>query len=326
MKLRSFVFFALKLSLSAVLIWFIFKRIDVTGVTTRLREVHRGLLLAALPLALLLLALSASRWRLFAGGLMSRGAAFRYTWIGLFYGALLPGGVSGDVAKGAALALKDRSTRVSDLPGSILMDRLVGFATLILLFTASVLWCIQSATFTGALLTGARWGAFGGLAGCAGFAFLLLPVFQRLALALVRRWPASLGGKLLLQLAVSLIGYTRDSRRLAQAFALSLGVHVVNVGLFLLFFASLDQKVGIFPAVVMYSVISVLVMIPISISAVGVRDWFALLYFQHLHLAPEAGVAFSWLCLLFSLTVAAGGGLVQVYEIFLRSPTPSPSA
>ena len=60
-------------------------------------------------------------------------------------------------------------------------------------------------------------------------------------------------------------------------------------------------------------------MVPISISAIGVRDWFALLYFQHLHLPAEAGVAFSWLSLLFGLLVAAVGGLIQGYEFFLKS-------
>src|SRR5204863_3868722 len=78
--------------------------------------------------------LSAWRWHVLANGLLDWGQAARYTWIGAFFGHILPGGVSGDIAKGVSIALKHPETRGLSLPASIVVDKLVGFVVLTILF------------------------------------------------------------------------------------------------------------------------------------------------------------------------------------------------
>ncbi len=319
MKPKHLALIAFKLLLSVFLMWLVLRHIDFSSVVERLHRVHLVYLAVGFGLTFTVIAVSARRWEKLARGLIPFGPALRYTWIGLFYGALLPGGISGDVVKGAALALKDRSTRVALLPGSILMDRIVGFAALLIFFTLGAAWYALSPGLESKLRSAAWIGVAGGATALIAAGALLSATVQVRLRKLAEFWPQRLGRNSLLQLGTTLSDYSREPQLLLYTFSLSLFAHALNVVLFLCFFSALDVSVGPFDAMFMYSGLSVLVMVPISISAIGVRDWFALLYFQHLHLPAEAGVAFSWLSLLFGLLVAAVGGLIQGYEFFLKS-------
>lgn len=312
-----------KVGLSAFLMWLILRRVDFASIAEQLSGLRPVYLIPVIPMAGSILVLSAWRWYLLAEGLVSFGAAFLYTWIGLFYGALLPGAVTGDLAKGAILAARDRSTRVSRLPISILMDRIMGLVALLVLFTTGAAISAWEPSVSAALHRAALAAAAAGIFVLAAFASFRLAPMQRNLERIAGLWPHRWGRSTALKLSGLLVTYARNTRLLASTFAISLAIHGVNVALCLLFFAALHQHLTLASAVVMYSALSVLVMIPISISAIGVRDWFALLYFQSLHLPPSAGVAFSWLNLTFSLALALGGGLVQLSPAFPRAAPPA---
>jgi hypothetical protein len=96
-----------KLCVSALLLWFVLTRISVADITSRLRTADVNCLIPAFGLAPVVIALSAWRWRLLSLGLIKFNDALSYTWIGLFFGSILPGVIGGDVAKGVSLAAKN---------------------------------------------------------------------------------------------------------------------------------------------------------------------------------------------------------------------------
>src|SRR6185436_8985358 len=76
--------------------------------------------------------LSAWRWEILAPG-VDLLTAVKYTWIGVFFGHVLPGSIAGDVAKGVSLALKDADARAG-LAASIVAEKGIGLAALVLFF------------------------------------------------------------------------------------------------------------------------------------------------------------------------------------------------
>jgi uncharacterized protein (TIRG00374 family) len=98
---------AAKIALSAALLWLVLTKVDLGGITARLREARPEWLLPAMLLGPLVVVLSAWRWRLLSLGLIKFNDALSYTWIGLFFGSILPGVIGGDVAKGVSLAAKN---------------------------------------------------------------------------------------------------------------------------------------------------------------------------------------------------------------------------
>ncbi|HVW20811.1 MAG TPA: lysylphosphatidylglycerol synthase transmembrane domain-containing protein [Opitutaceae bacterium] len=319
-RLRTLAVVGCKLAFSAVLLWIVLRHADLRGVLGRLEEAdwHWAVLgMACGPLALLL---SALRWQVLSQGLLTRGAAVRYAWIGLFYGSVLPGAVSGDIAKGIALAAKRPSARDRRLAVSILFDRALGLWTLLFLFlgAAAVLWVVHPEVaarlhrliaLTCIVLPASL--TFG--------ASLLHPAGIRFG----RRAASALPGWRLREEAERALdcveAYAAEPGIIAAAVALSLAAHAVNIlGYWLGLRALAVPAGGLFPAL-LYPLLCLLLAAPVSISGIGVRDVFFFGLFRVFGFTPAAGVAFSWLVFAWSIPVIAAGGLLQIWET-LRAP------
>jgi glycosyltransferase 2 family protein len=305
---RSAALLAVKAGISVTLLALAFHAVGPADVAMRLRDLDVWFaMLAIIPQLLGILAL-ATRWRLLSLGLLTPLQAVRYTCIGMFYGAVLPGAISGDVAKGAAVAWKDRSTRTALLPVSILADRIVGLLMLTAFFAvACTLLLLQPPAGNESL---ARLGAVG-LAGSIPFLVLVPGALTRTGRAMMDRM---IGGRLpsamrstARRLLVVVDEYRAHSGLWLRAMLLSIAVHVCNVAFYLIVFHALGLAAPLHLVVVLYSVLSMLVLIPVSISGFGVREWFTLLYFPAIGLAAEAGIAFSLTSVALSWIVALVG-------------------
>jgi glycosyltransferase 2 family protein len=320
---RALLLLAVKLTASAVLLWIILRQVESHEVLARMKQLDVGYAAGAFIPQLVSIAIMALRWQVLARELISYGQAFTYTWIGLFYGSLLPGGVSGDVAKGAALALKDKSSRSVILPVSILIDRVVGLYALLLLFCGACAWlALRSGGADHALDEVGLIGFLGGLAG----AVVMPLLFTAAGLRWFQRLTARIGSARLngvsTQIAQAADLYRKAPGPLWKALALSGGVHVTNIlyNHYLLRALDIDLPAG--ALVGYYALMSVLVMIPISISGIGVREWLILLYFPAFGVSGEAGVAFAWTCLAAQWVIATFGGGFQLFEFFRSNRFP----
>lgn len=320
MNSTRWILLAAKIALSAALLWLVLTKVDLDGITARLLEARPEWLLPAMLLGPLVVALSAWRWRLLSLGLIKFNDAISYTWIGLFFGSILPGVIGGDVAKGVSLAAKNPGARDSRLPVSILVDKLVGFWVLLLLFNLVALWLLASQPH---LLVGAR-GAIA-LTGLITFAGLIGGIalcsqrgqhaFNRLAVLL----PFAPLRALAMRLVAAVGSYAGQGLILFKAALIGALIHALNAFGFWLTMHALAIPATPWFAAVFYALLSVLLALPISISGVGVRDVLAAGMFTSFGLNPESGVAFSWLQLGLGLPIALIGGIIQLREVFRRS-------
>jgi uncharacterized protein (TIRG00374 family) len=302
----------LKVIASAALLYFVLSRIAVTEVLRQLEHAKYFYVTTAGTLALSIPVVLAFRWWLLARPSVGWSDALAFTWIGLFYGLFLPGGVSGDVAKGSILAWKNARTRVAALPASILVDRIVGLVVLLFFFCSACIVMAMSPVASAFARFIVPAGSIGALALCT-ILVAWSPIIQRPILSLLQRVPSPKLGIALSQFAKATFSYSGRLRLISNAGIVSIVNHALCVAMYLALLRSLTVTVGIFPVFALYSILSVLSMAPITIAGIGVRDWFATVFFSTLGLSKETGEAFAWLCLAMSVLQAIFGGAIQVF-------------
>ena len=304
-----------KLVLSAGLLALVLAKVDPASIFEVLLKADRWLVLLWYSLVPVGVALTAWRWEILAPGL-SFGTALKYTWIGVFFGHVLPGSIAGDIAKGVSLALRDASAR-EGLAASIVAEKVIGLAALILLFDLACAFVyalygddyvqVRHLAVMALLLTLAVAIA----AGVAAF------VAARGEESPVRETGGILARALRGVLAASRF-YGNRPALLLKAFAISVAIHVLNIGAMYLSFHALRIDAGLLLAAVVYPVLSVMLLIPISISGIGIRDATLAVLFALFGFSAASGVAISWLALLAMIPNIAIGGGVQLWEMYRK--------
>lgn len=304
-----------KVLLAGALLYLVLSKINIGEAAQRLTHALPSPMMTAAALSLAIPVVLALRWWVLARPVVGWPDALAFTWIGSFYAIILPGAVSGDIAKGGLLAWKNADARQAALPASILADRLVGLTVMLLFFCISSL-LVMKASASPELVRFALPAAGVGLAA---FCVLLLSwtrPCQRLALAVMAHLPRGAAKDVLEKFAEATFAYTKQPGRLWQAAALSALSQGLSVAMYVALLHALAIHFGLIPAFALYSIIAVLGLAPITFAGIGLRDWFAVGFFAAYHLPGEAGVAFAWLCLAMSVLQAVVGGLWQ-FAIFL---------
>lgn len=314
MKRKLRYLFAAKLLFSAGLLYLVLARVSPSLILGELARANLWLVLASYSLVPVTVLLSAWRWETLAPSL-SFGTALRYTWIGVFYSHVLPGAISGDIAKGVSLAVKDKKMRVNVLAASIFADRAIGLAALLTFFDVAC------------AIVYYRYGeAFIQLQDLALIAIALSIVAVAAAIVVLRfairfkTVPPSVERSFLGRAFHGLIDaikvYSQQPSILAKALVISVVIHIVNIVALFISLQALAIDASVFFAAVIYPVLSVMLMIPISISGIGVREATLAVLFPLFGLPPASGVAISWLALIATLpNIVIGGGL-QLVEIY----------
>jgi len=112
--------------------------------------------------------------------------------------------------------------------------------------------------------------------------------------------------------------YSNKPARLVEAFGISMLIHLVNILATYLSFKALNVEGELLFAAVVYPVVSVMLLIPISISGIGVRDATLAVLFTLFGHSAASGVALSWLALLAVIPNVAIGGAIQLFEMYRR--------
>jgi len=308
-----------KIILAGALLYLVLAKINISEAAHRLTHALPSSLIAAAILCLVIPCILALRWWVLARPVVSWQDALAFTWIGSFYALILPGAVSGDIAKGGLLAWKKAGARQAALPASILADRLVGLGVMLLFFCLSSLLVLKTAASPELARFGLPAAGLGALALCAMLLGWTRPC-QRLVLAALAHLPWAAARDNFQRFAAATFAFTKQPRRLWQAAALSALAQGLSVAMYIALLHALTIHFGLIPAFALYSIIAVLGLAPITFAGIGLRDWFAVGFFAAYRLAPEAGVAFAWLCLAMGILQAVIGGLLQLV-IFISRPT-----
>ncbi|WP_127139276.1 lysylphosphatidylglycerol synthase transmembrane domain-containing protein [Flagellimonas oceanensis] len=131
-KLRKKLITALKIIVSAVLIYFIFTKIELKDVVQTLKKSEPLYLFLALLFFVLSKVLSAFRTNLYfhqIGAKISQLGNLKLYLLGMFYNLFLPGGIGGDAYKGYIIQ-KEYRPGTKKVVSSLLLDRLSGMLLL----------------------------------------------------------------------------------------------------------------------------------------------------------------------------------------------------
>ncbi|GLU44166.1 lysylphosphatidylglycerol synthase transmembrane domain-containing protein [Allomuricauda sp. NBRC 101325] len=131
-KLRKKLITALKIVISAVLIYFIFTKIELSDVVKTLKKSNPFYLFLAVVFFVLSKVLSAFRTNMYfhqIGAKLSHLSNLKLSLLGMFYNLFLPGGIGGDAYKGYVIQ-KEFQPGTKKVFASILLDRLSGMLML----------------------------------------------------------------------------------------------------------------------------------------------------------------------------------------------------
>ncbi|MEL6428638.1 MAG: lysylphosphatidylglycerol synthase transmembrane domain-containing protein [Planctomycetota bacterium] len=277
------------------------------GMLRTLREIELLRLLPALGfLVLASLTVVTRWWRLLAlNDCPTRWYdAFRYTYTGLFFNAVVPGINGGDVARAVAV-VRDHPDRRSDALMTVVVDRAIGLVGMVVLGTALVLTTderldplkLPVGLFCAALLVG--------------IALFFSPLVRRLIRFedLARRLPQ---GERLLRLDGAARRLVRHPGEVALALVLSFGNHFFN-GLAVLAAASaLGSELGFRDWLGTMAIANTVAAVPISPNGLGVGEVLFGTLAERLGSTYGIGVATSLLYRLTLYVMSLLGGLVML--------------
>ena len=226
--------------------------------------------------------------------------------MGSFFNNLLPTGFGGDAVRAYELAHDAKSGALA--VGTVLTDRAIGLLALFLMaalalpFSLGVLqaWLVL-------LVLALTVGAFGGVA-----LFLWPGPIGRAWRALPRRVRRFMDRPALRKLYFSFSGY--DRRSLAIAGGVSIGFNLLQVVVNALIGLSLGVQVGFGYYLVSVSIIATLLMLPITISGVGVREGAYLLLFGPVGVPAARAVSMALAMYLITLLSGLIGGALYAWE------------
>lgn len=133
-KIKGLVSFVLRFGFSGLLLWWLFSKIDTQKTVQVLKNADPLFIVLTIIVFFINNCLLVWRWLVFIGALdlkVKPSEAVRYYLIGLFGNLFLPSAVGGDIIK--AVGLCKNSDQKPRVVASILLDRLSGFAGLVLL-------------------------------------------------------------------------------------------------------------------------------------------------------------------------------------------------
>lgn len=266
---------------------------------------NAGLLVLALSLHGTGLLLSSMRWATLLNMQkleVSLKAAVLLNWIACFFNAVLPTSIGGDVAR-SYLASKQNGKSM-DTAISVIFERLVGMAALMILFGIGVIWLhFFSAERSLWKLAGLSSAGFIS-AGCVSSAHKAL-------------WETALARtelrKKFRRIGAVLLTYKSHKRKLWWILILSFLLQINVIVYYYVIAAALGIQLSFFYFCLFIPPILVLTMLPVSVGGVGVREAAFLFFFVPLGITPAEIVSLSLWSYILTLLANLSGGLVYCF-------------
>jgi uncharacterized membrane protein YbhN (UPF0104 family) len=297
--MRKWALIALKFGISAALLYFAVRPLQLDTIGERLKDLSPAWLVVAVGFGLLQTAFGTIRWQWIArlcGAAMSPGQALRFNLIAAFFDQVLPSTVGGDAARIVLTARTGNGWRKATY--SVLLDRFIGLLALAILVTAGLYWSFSLVSNPVGRLVLLAVGV-GGLVAAATFLALgSLPMLARWLLTRHLAELAALARNLLL------------SRRCAPMALLSFMIHMLSAAIAWSAARSVTAELSYLDALLLILPVTLIVTIPISIGGCGVRESALVLAFSYAGLPEGDGLLVSVLMGGAQFCVGFVGGLV----------------
>ena len=253
--LKKTALFLLKLAVSAVFVWFVFSRLDLSLLKSSLMEIRW--LPAAIAFAVLACGgfAGAASWYnvIRANGLEAGyGRVAAMHWCGMFLNSFLPSNIGGDIYKGWML-VRERRSGVSPVAVSIIVDRVLNFSLLIMTGVVALAYSLAGIGPAAALVAGAA---------------LVFAALDMLA----RGWKEREGSGGFVRFIQALFCLFRSPRRCAAALVFAALSQGCKIGCHVFVIAALGVEIdasSVWYIIPLFGVVSAL---PVSFGGLGIRE------------------------------------------------------
>ncbi|MEA2831643.1 MAG: glycosyltransferase 2 family protein [Bradyrhizobium sp.] len=304
--MRRILLSTIKILISAALLYFSLRKINVTDLASRINIASLGWVGLAIAVTFLQIFVGVLRWRVISaecGAPLATQQAMRFNLIGSFFNQTLPSSIGGDAVRLWLVAGGGAGWRAATY--SIFVDRAIGLIALAIIIVASLPWSynlIGDPHGQSALL----FVDFAALAGGVGFL-----VLGKLPWPWLKRW----WGTHHLHACSVIANRVIFSRQRGPGIAvLSVLVHVLAVVMAWCVVQSIAAPIMFGQIFQLIPPVMLITMLPISIAGWGVREATMGLAFGYAGLITNEGVNVSLLFGAVYFIVGAFGGLVWIFS------------
>ena len=283
-KLRNAFLLALKITVSALLLTFVLRKVGLQNILSHLRNMDLRFFFLSSVVYLLTLVLASLRWGILLKVSQPRKKLFSLCLIGSFFNHFMPGAVGGDAVK-AYYLYKETGHGGSSI-GSVFLDRYVGYCALLSIGLVSGI-----AAYSDLKTIGLHWLT------PSLFILFLAGSLLFFGLRIGRRFKA------LADFYDYFHDTLRDRRAIGKALLLSLMIQVLTILEVELISLGLGQHPSFTALFVFVPLIISVMAVPISISGLGLREGAFVVFFGLTGISAEASMAISFL---WFLSVATG--------------------
>ena len=309
--MKNIVFNLLKIVVTLGIIIYLFSRVDLGVMAQYLARANFALLLLALAAYFVAVALNAVKWQIVVRA-QSMNTSLRsllvYTFVGLFFGNLLPSNIGGDVIRAYGLARVTGRNEAAAI--SVLVDRLMG---LVAWFGAAVVMAILA---TATLTRGDELGQveIATVMVAAIFLFAAALMFSRRVSQRLKRifvWgPLRRLQPMAERTFHALQVYRHSYRALAINLALSLGIVLVTTFVWYAIALALGINVSIFYFFLFNPLLVFVLLIPISFNGLGPKEATAVFFFGLVGVPAEVALAMSLIFHIVVVLTSLPGGVL----------------
>ncbi len=309
---RSILLWTLKIVVSAGLLYFLLSQVDLARLAQQARSASPTWLAGALGLYLLMIFISAWRWKLL---LKAQHVEVPFSLltnsflVATFFNNFLPSNIGGDVIRIGDTARHARSKTLATTV--VLVDRGVGVIGLVFVAALGATLAARANGVIGPIGPGLLWAALAlGLA--VALPLLLLPHAVRRMLHPLRAIHQEWVGERIEKL-VAALGKFRDApQALLACFGGAILVQAVLVG----FYAAVAHAIGVNVSVAHLATLIplsfVVQMMPLSVNGLGVREWVFGAYFTQIGLPLESALALSFIGAVLIMLFSTSGAVVYL--------------
>jgi uncharacterized protein (TIRG00374 family) len=306
---RRYVFLALKIAVSIILLAYLFSKFDMSDVWSKARHASALWLAASLGLYGVNVLVSTWRWHLLLEAQHVKIPKLRLLGsfvVAAFFNNFMPSNIGGDVVRIADTAGPARSATLATM--IVLMDRVLGLMGLLLVAALGASLATVGASPVPAFWL---WGvlALGAVVGVPAilapeqFAKLLQPLTM-----LHREWVTAR-----IQTLEGTLAKFRDA---FGTILTTFGAAVIVQGMMVIFYLAVARALGIevslWDLAMIVPITFVVQMVPVSLGGFGVREATFSLYFKRIGLGGEAAIALSLIAQVVQMFFSLSGAAVYV--------------
>jgi uncharacterized protein (TIRG00374 family) len=311
-SIKYSIFFFMRVLLSGGLIIYLLSKVDVSQIASHWRGLNSLLLIITLPaIYLICMTLRAVRLRLI---LKTLNLELPLWWLclahlrGSFLKSFAPGGIAGDIYRSYLLARRTKQRLQS--VAAILVEKAIGIASMVLLSVFSLLYGIYWIGYPvfGQLAFPILVGSGVLLAG--GIIFIM--AIQK---GLIRQIPMRRRFWVRLEVLLSQISsFPSKNRNLPKLAVVSLLLQVSIVLWYFMIAISLEFHISFLVLLATIPLVELLLMLPISVGGIGIRDWAFTVLFIPFGLTVTEALSFSLLSFILTTVVTSLSGLAFLFK------------